>query len=157
LICKEELQTLIPHRGKMLLLDRIIEYDIEGSMRAEYDITKDCLFYDSTAGGVPAWAGFELMAQTISALAGIRSRERGETPKFGFIISIPFMQIEIPVFRLGSRVDIRVKEFDRTDLVYTFEGEIFLEDKKVMEGRIMVMEVSNEQTQALKEGYNGTR
>ena len=149
---KEELQAFIPHRGKMLLLDRIIGYDIEGSMRAEYDITRDCLFYNPAVGGVPAWAGFEFMAQAISVFAGIRSRERGEEPKIGFILSIPFMKLDIPVFMPGKPVDIRVKEIDRTDLIYTFEGEIFWEDKKVMEGRLMVMEVNNDKAQALKEG-----
>ena len=151
---KEELQNLIPHRGRMLLLDRIIEYDIERSMRAEYDITGDCLFFDPAAGGVPAWAGFEFIAQTISVLAGIRSREKGENPKIGFILSIPIMQIEVPVFMPGSTLDIRINETDRTGLIYTFEGEIFMEGKKVMEGRLMVMEVNDEQAEAMKKEYS---
>ena len=140
----EELKTLIPHRGKMLLLSRIVEYDIEQSIRAEYDITGDCLFYDSALEGVPAWAGFEFMAQAISVLAGLRSRTRGEKPKIGFILSIPSMRIEIPFFRAGGTVDIRVKENDCTDMIYTFEGEIFLGDTRAMAGKLMVMEVSDE-------------
>ena len=152
MIEKEELQTLIPHKGKMLLLDRVIEYDIEHSIRAEYNITKDCLFYDPVLNGVPAWAGFEFMAQAISALTGIRKRAKGEKPKIGFILSIPLMRMEIPSFKNGSSLEVYVKESDCTDMIYTYEGEAFLENKKVMEGKLMVMELSDERFKNLIEG-----
>lgn len=140
----EELQTLIPHKGKMLLLSRVIEYDIEHDIRAEYDVTRDCIFYDPVIKGVPVWAAFEFMAQAISVLSGIRSREKGENPKLGFILSIPSMRMEIPLFKTGSSVEVRVKETDCTDMIYTFEGTAFVEGKEVMEGKLMVMEVSAE-------------
>jgi len=149
LIEQEELQTLIPHRGKMMLLDRVIEYDIEHSIRAEYTITRNCLFYDSVLDGVPAWVGFEFMAQAISALTGIRKRAKGEKPKFGFILSIPSMRMEIPLFKNGSSVEIRVEETDCTDMIFTYEGEAFLEGRKVMEGKLMVMEASDDRFKKL--------
>jgi predicted hotdog family 3-hydroxylacyl-ACP dehydratase len=149
LIEKEELLTLIPHKGKMMLLDRVIDYDIEHSIRSEYNITKSCLFYDPVLDGVPSWAGFEFMAQTISVLTGIRKREKGEKPTIGFILSIPSMRMEIPVFKNGDLLEIRAKETDCTDMIYTFEGAIFLKDKKVMEGSLMVMEVSDEKFKSL--------
>jgi len=149
LIEKEELQTLIPHKGKMMLLSRVIEYDIEHSIRAEYDINKDCLFYDHNLDGVPAWVGFEFMAQAISALTGIRNRERGNKPKMGFILSIPCMRMEIPLFKNGSSVEVRARETDCTDMIYTFEVEAFLKDRKVMEGKLMVMEISDEKFKSL--------
>jgi len=144
LIEREELQTIIPHRGKMLLLNRIIEYNTINYLHAEYDITKDCIFYDPAMDGVPSWAGFEFMAQAISTLSGLRGREKGEKPKIGFILSIPYMRMDVPAFRNGSTVEVRVNEIDRTDLIYTFEGEAFQENKKVMEGKLMVMDVSEE-------------
>jgi predicted hotdog family 3-hydroxylacyl-ACP dehydratase len=149
LIKQEELRTLIPHSGKMLLLDRVIDYDIEHSILAEYNITENCIFYDPVLGGVPAWVGFEFIAQTISALTGIRKRARKEKPNIGFILSIPYMRMDIPFFKNGSLAEIRVRESYCTDMIYTFEGEIFLEDKKVMEGKLMVMEVSDEQQKRL--------
>jgi len=149
IIEKEELQTLIPHKGKMLLLSRVIEYDIEHSVRAEYDITRNCLFYDPVLDGVPSWAGFEFIAQAVSVLTGIRKREKGEKPNIGFILSIPSMRMEIPLFKNGSSVEIRVKEIDCTDMIYTFEGEAFSEDRKVMEGKLMVMEINDEQYKSL--------
>jgi len=152
LIEREELETLIPHKGKMLLLNRIIEYNNDRSIRAEYDITRNCIFYDPAIDGVPAWAGFEFMAQAISVLTGIRSREKGEKPKVGFILSIPFMRMEIPFYKNGATVAVRVKEIDCTDTIYSFDGEAFLENKKVMEGKLMVVEVSDEKFNELAGG-----
>jgi predicted hotdog family 3-hydroxylacyl-ACP dehydratase len=158
-INREELQTIIPHSGKMLLLDRVIEYSgNDHSLRAEYNITEDCLFYDPAAEGVPAWAGFEFMAQAISALSGIRSRERGEKPKIGFILSVPSMRMEIPLFKNGSSVEVYVKETDCTEMIYSFNTAAFLEGKKVMEGKMMVMEVSDEKFNEMTGGaYLGER
>ena len=152
MIEKEELQTLIPHKGKMFLLSRVIEYDLAHGIRAEYDITEQCLFYDPVVDGVPSWAGFELIAQAISVLSGIRDRESGKKPNMGFILSIQSVRMEIPLFKNGSTVEIRVKEIDCTEMIYTFEGEVFLEGGKVMEGKIMVMEASDEQFKELAGG-----
>jgi predicted hotdog family 3-hydroxylacyl-ACP dehydratase len=149
---REELQTIIPHKGKMLLLNRVLEYNSDHSIRAEYDITRNCIFYDPETEGVPAWAGFEFMAQAISALSGIMSRERGEKPKIGFILSIPSMRMEIPLFKSGSSVEVRVKETDCTDMIYSFDGAAFLEGRKVMEGKLMVIEVSEERFNELTGG-----
>lgn len=153
MIESKELQTLIPHTGKMLLLSRVLDYDCKGSVRAEYDITENCLFYDPVINGVPAWVGFEFMAQTISALSGIRTRERGEKPKMGFILSVPSMQILTSVFSAGSSLEIRMNETDCTNLLYTYEGEILLNGEKVMEGKLMVMEINDaKQFQTLANG-----
>ena len=141
----EELQTVIPHRGKMMLLSRVLEYDSAGMVRAEYDIAERCIFYDPAIQCVPSWAGFECIAQAISAFSGIRDREKNIKPKIGFILSIPFMRINIPFFKLGSVLDIHVRQIDRTGQVFTFDGEIFLEGVKAMEGKMMVMEIDNEQ------------
>ena len=145
MIEKHELETIIPHRGKMLLLSRVKGYNLEErSLNAEYHVTGDCIFYDANIGGVPSWVAFEFMAQAISSLSGIRDRELGIKPRMGFILSIPFMRMEIPVFHLGSRVEIFVKQIDRTDVIYTFDGTALLEDRKALEGKLMVMEVNDE-------------
>jgi len=152
---KEELNSIIPHRGKMLLLSRVNDYNLkDGSVCAEYDITENCLFYDPTLGGVPAWAAFEFLAQAISAYSGIRDKGKYLRPRFGFILSIPFIKIDIPVFKAGSTVEIHAKENDRVGLVYTFEGKVFLDGRKVLEGKIMVMEIDEKGVDDLNKGQS---
>jgi predicted hotdog family 3-hydroxylacyl-ACP dehydratase len=141
LIELEEIKTIIPHRGKMLLLSRIIDYNTNGNLKAEYDITEDCLFYDPTLNGIPAFVGLELIAQSVSALSGIRDRELGKKPSIGFILSIPLMQIQIPVLKTGSIAEIFVKQCDLTEMIYTFDGEVYIEGEKALTGKLMVMEI----------------
>jgi predicted hotdog family 3-hydroxylacyl-ACP dehydratase len=136
----------------MLLLSRVKEYNLkEQTIEAEYDITENCLFYDSAISGVPAWAGFEFIAQAISAYSGIWDREHGMPSKMGFILSVSSMRIGIPFFKAGTTARIKTKEIDCMDLTYTYQGEIFLEGEKVLEGKLTVMKVNDEQAKAMKE------
>ena len=141
----KDIESLIPHRGKMLLLSRIISFDLKGNLRAEYDINENCIYYDPAIAGVPVWAGFEFMAQAISALSGIKDREMGIKPKIGFILSVSSMIIHIPVFPCNSSVQINISQYDLTDRIYTFNGEVYLENKKAIEGKLMVIELKDEQ------------
>ena len=155
MIEKEELLSLIPHRGRMLLLDGVKCYNLgEQSLEAESQITEDCLFYDSAAAGIPAWVGFEFLAQAVSALTGIGYREKGEPPKIGFILGVSHVQIRYPFFKTGSIIAIKVKEIERMDSLSVFNGEIFFEDEKVFEGRLTVMDVDDEKAEAMKKGSN---
>ena len=155
MIEKEELLSLIPHGGRMLLLDRVKWYNLkEQSIEAEYRITEDCLFYDSAADGVPAWVGFEFIAQAVSALTGIGYRERGEPPNVGFILGVSQVQIRYPFLRTGSIIGIKAKEIEHLDSLYIFKGEIFFENERVLEGKITIMDVDKEKAQAMKKGSN---
>ena len=145
-----DLPSIVPHKGKMLLLSRITGYNLEErSLEAEYHITERCLFFDSAIGGVPSWVGFECIAQAIAAFSGIRSREKGgkseigiKPSRIGFILSISKMQVFLPVLKSENTIVIKVKELDCTDLVYNFEGQIFFEGIKALEGSLTVMEAS---------------
>jgi predicted hotdog family 3-hydroxylacyl-ACP dehydratase len=153
MIEKEELLTIMPHRGRMSLLTKINEYDLnEESIEAEYHLTEDCLFYDPSAGGVPAWVGFEFIAQAVSAYMGIKTRIRGEPVKIGFILGVSGVRIGLPFFKAGSIIVIKAKEYENMDPLYIYTGEIFIEGRKVLEGKLTVMEVDNEKAQAMKKG-----
>jgi predicted hotdog family 3-hydroxylacyl-ACP dehydratase len=155
---KEELLSIMPHRGRMLLLSGVKGYNLnERSIEAEYHITSDCLFYDSAMAGVPAWAGFEFIAQAISAYAGLRDRENGIPPRMGYILSVTSMRMGVSLFENGSTAEIRAKETERVDMVGTFNGEILLHGSKVLEGRLMVMEINHEQFEAMKKEQNAAK
>ena len=134
----------IPHKGKMLLLSRIINYDLEEqTLCAEYDITESCIFFNTAKKGVPAYVGFEFIAQAIAAFSGIRGLKPGEEPKKGYLLSISSIQIDIQFFQAGNTVQINIKESGRMDQVSNFEGTIFLEGKKVLEGKLTVFETAS--------------
>ena len=151
MIENEELLSIVPHRGKMLLLKRVKDYNLqEYTIEAECQIERDCIFYDSEKEGVPSWVGFEFIAQTVSAFIGIKNRER-KVNNIGLIMSVTQMRIGLPIFQTDSIITIKAKEVDGMDSVHVFEGEIFLEGEKVLEGKITVMDVDSEQVVIKKE------
>jgi ApeP dehydratase len=58
---------LVPHKGPMCLLDRLIEVE-EERLVAEVMVSDSSLF--SRGGTVGAWVGIEYMAQAVAAWAG---------------------------------------------------------------------------------------
>jgi len=151
MIENEELLSIVPHRGRMLLLKRVINYNLqEHTIEAECQIERDCIFYDSEKEGVPSWVGFEFIAQTVSAFIGIKNRER-MINNIGLIMSVTQMRIGLPIFQTNSIITIKAKEVDSMDSVHVFEGEIFLEGEKVLKGKLTVMDVDGEQVVIKKE------
>jgi len=153
MINKDELLTYIPHRNKMCMLSRVNNYNLqENSIEAEYDITENCLFYDVENSGIPAWVGFEFIAQSISAYIGIKNKINGRPVKEGFILGVSHMQIDLPFFSKNSIITINSIELDNLDPVFIFDGKIFLDGKKVLAGKVTVMEVSGEQKIQINKG-----
>jgi predicted hotdog family 3-hydroxylacyl-ACP dehydratase len=143
-IAGEELLGVLPHKGKMLLISRVTEYNIhERSLRSEYDVTEQCVFFDPALGGVPAWMGFEFMAQAVSALSGITGKVMGRPPMMGFILSVSSLEVKTPVFRPGDVVASRVLEEMRVGLASTYRCTISVGDREAVTATVMVMDVEN--------------
>jgi predicted hotdog family 3-hydroxylacyl-ACP dehydratase len=138
----DELLSLIPHKGKMLLLSRIMEYDLKKrTLSSEYDITPSCLFYDTGLDGVPSWVSFEFMAQSVSCLSGLTGRVMGREPQIGVILSVSGLELTSPVIR--SKVVVHIVEDVQLDSVFTFNGEVYSDTKQVASAKITVMDIAN--------------
>ena len=95
---------LVAHAGGMLLIDRIVAA-VGETIRSETTIRPDNIFYQR-GHGVPAYVGFELMAQTISAYDGLRRRDKGEKPVIGFLLGCRRYAAVRPFFVEGDRLTI---------------------------------------------------
>ena len=141
---KESVSELVPHKGKMFLLNRICDYDLEINLiTTEIDITRDNLFYEEELGGVPAWVAFEYMAQSVSALSGLQGRTKGEKPKVGFIMSVSGFNAYVPVFKQGETVVINVLEKTRNDNAVTFEGSATVNGSLAVMAKLNTVEVED--------------
>ena len=141
---KERVSELVPHKGKMLLLDRVQNYSIESvSITTEIDISRDTFFYEEDLGGVPAWVAFEYMAQSISALSGIYGRSKGDKPKVGFIMSVSGFKTDVASFKEGETVVVSVHETIRMDSAVTFDGTASVGGKTVVTATLNTVEVDN--------------
>jgi len=96
---------LLPHRGTMLLLDRVLAFDAE-SASAECTPRRDA-WYADTNGDMPAWIGIELMAQTVAAQIGLHKRSAGEPPKHGVLLGTRRYAATRPAFAAGEALLIR--------------------------------------------------
>lgn len=141
---REKLSRLVPHRGKMLLLDRIVSADLEQvRIVTEIDISDRSMFLSESLGGVPVWIAFEYMAQSVSALTGLFGLKTGTPPKMGFILSVTNFCAEKSVFPLGTTVRIEVRQTLRVDMTVTFEGKALVGGKDIARATINACEVDD--------------
>ncbi len=122
----EDLLKLVPHRGKMFLLSRVIAHDIQSrKISTESEVREDCLFYEEELGGIPIWTGFELMAQSIAALTSIRHISLGLPPAPpGVILSVSNFTATVAALPLGSVIQTTVQEDYQADQVSRYDCEL---------------------------------
>lgn len=97
---------LVPHSGKMSLLDEIIAYGDEW-LEASVRIHGGAMFADDK--GVPAWVGLEYLAQAVGAYAGLQERKNGGQPKLGFLLGSRKYESSDAYFLHGEVLKIRVE------------------------------------------------
>jgi predicted hotdog family 3-hydroxylacyl-ACP dehydratase len=134
-----EMDSWIPQRGAMQLLDRVVEADDEHAV-AEVDVSADGLFFRD--GRVPAWIGIEYMAQTISAWAGGRARRAGAGgPKLGLLLGSRKYQARCDGFPEGATLRIEARcELSGVNGLGLFECRILHDGAEVATAKVSVFE-----------------
>src|SRR5688500_4605857 len=100
------IESLMPHRGLMRLLDRLVTVDDDHAV-AEVDVPADGLFVQD--GEVPAWVGIEYMAQTVSVWAGARAQRRGGAPRIGLLLGSRRYEAHRSGFPSGATLRIETR------------------------------------------------
>ena len=92
---------IVPHQGDALLLDALLHAD-EDRVSAAVIVRPGTAFSDRD-GGLPGWAGPELMAEAVAAYAGCRSlRDKGQTAPIGLILGIRDYECVVARFETGE-------------------------------------------------------
>ena len=137
----EELSTLVPHRGKMFIIDRITDAKAdEWIIESETKITEDFMFYDKNAGGVPNYACFEIIAQTVAALTGLYARENNLPPNIGFILSVTNLHFDFDLIKPGEIVKVKAFRDAVVENMHSFRADVYLKEKPAGGGKLTVME-----------------
>lgn len=113
-------ESLIPHRGLMRLLDRVINPARKG-LQAETTVTESWPL--NRDGSVSSLLCIELVAQAISALSTWR-RGEGARPRVGLLVGIKeaeFFTLSLP---LGTRLTIYVEELYHVGNYAVFKGQV---------------------------------
>ena len=109
------IEQVLPHTGRMRLLDELLDHTDEGITTA-LTIRADSVLCDSN--GVPAWVGMEYMAQTACIYSGVRLLDAGQKPAISALLGTRSYKVQVPSFAIGTRliVDARLVVRDDDDL-----------------------------------------
>ncbi|WP_299584888.1 hotdog family protein [uncultured Microbulbifer sp.] len=115
-------EELVPHSGKMSLLDEVISVG-EEQLEAKLRVRDDGIF--SRNGRVPAYVGIEYMAQSIAAFSGYHAKERGEEIRLGFLLGTRKFLSNVESYRCGEELTIEVSRLLQAENgMATFECSI---------------------------------
>jgi predicted hotdog family 3-hydroxylacyl-ACP dehydratase len=110
------LEAYLPHRRRMVLLDRILEAEA-GRILCAVTIRAESPFCRDEGAGlqVAAHVGIEYMAQAIGVLVGWQARAAGEPVRTGFLVSTRQYTSRVDAFPLGAELRVEARENWRDD------------------------------------------
>jgi predicted hotdog family 3-hydroxylacyl-ACP dehydratase len=116
------IDQVLPHAGRMILLDRVVSWDAERIV-CERVVRRGDAFVE--AAGLPAWAGVELMAQAIAAWNGCQVLAAGGQVRPGFLLGTRAYRADVDVFPPGAKLSIAaVRSFHDDDGMGAFACRI---------------------------------
>ena len=108
LICPiTNLAPLLPHSGRMVLLDSITDYG-DHHLTATAAIGEDHILLQN--GHLPCMLGMEIMAQGIAALTGCHAANAGQPVRLGFLLGTRKLNLFADFIPLHTRLLIQVQE-----------------------------------------------
>ena len=132
------IEDVLPHRGMMLLLDRLIAAD-EDTVVVGGAVAPGQLF--ATDRGLPAYVGIEMMAQAIAAWAGCRAHRLGQPVKLGFLLGTRRFTCARTHFPFGARVEVSARrEMMGDNGLGMFACKLALDGEGVAEAMLSVFE-----------------
>jgi predicted hotdog family 3-hydroxylacyl-ACP dehydratase len=92
----------LPHRGRLVLLDELIEYGPTHAVCA-VTIREDSPFYEP-GRGVPAWVAMEYMAQAVAVYGGIVRLQAGLEVQIALLLGARSCEFACDYFVAGQRL-----------------------------------------------------
>ncbi|CAE6730874.1 hypothetical protein R75461_01989 [Paraburkholderia nemoris] len=109
----QPIETIIPHRGTMLLIDAVNTFS-EEAVSARATVHADAWYADAD-GAMPAWIGIELMAQTIAAHVALLAMRGGGQARPGVLLGSRIYRALQPSFAGGAQLLIHATELLRSE------------------------------------------
>lgn len=109
----QPIETIIPHRGTMLLIDAVSTFS-EEALSARATVHADA-WYADVDGAMPAWIGIELMAQTIAAHVALLAMRGGGQARPGVLLGSRSYRALQPSFAGDAQLLIHATELLRSE------------------------------------------
>ena len=137
----QQIMELLPHRFPMLMIDRVIDYCIEGehkTLRAVRNVTNGEIFFQGHFPGKPVLPGvliLEAMAQATGVLAFtmVGKPAKGELYYFAAIDNARFKRPVVP----GDQLIIDVEYLKARRGIASFTGEATVDGQLVCRADLM--------------------
>ena len=132
------IENYVPHRGSMLLLERLLEAGEEHAV-AQVRVARDGMFVQPQ--GLPTWVAIEYMAQTVAAWAGWRAAQKGEPVKIGFLLGSRKFEAMQPFIAAGTVLRVQVRcELVSSNGLGMFDCQVLQQGQLLARARISVFE-----------------
>ena len=105
--CHYPIATLLPHAGRMILLDGITGAD-DTAIEAAIGVRPDNPFFEPRQG-VAAHIAIEWMAQACGAFVGLEARRQNQPVRVGFLLGTRNFKATRPWFCPGESLTVRAE------------------------------------------------
>lgn len=132
---ESDIRERLPHRGDMLLLTRVLEWERGTSIVAEVDVSADAFWVEGHFPGNPVMPGVliaEAVAQAAALLVVMGAEELGGHEMY--LVGLDRYRIRRPVVP-GETLKIAVRLERQRKTFCTFDGEAWVGEERVAEGR----------------------
>ena len=113
---------LTPHAPPMLLIDEVLSCT-DMCIHARTKVRGDGLFFQK-GRGLPAYVGFEIMAQAIASYDGWTRRAKGQKPTLGFLLGCRKYQTSVEWFAEGDVLEIVANSLIHEGEMRSFECKL---------------------------------
>jgi predicted hotdog family 3-hydroxylacyl-ACP dehydratase len=107
------IESIIPHRGTMLLMDAVTSCGDE-TLTGRATVRPDAWYADAQ-GAMPAWIGIELMAQGVAAHVSLLAMRAGGRARPGVLLGTRSYQARVSAFARDARLVVGVREVLRSE------------------------------------------
>jgi len=116
------IETLVPHRGAMCLLDKVLK-KTDDEVVCIVTINESSLFLEK--GKVDSWIGIEYMAQCVSVHAGFVALHQNKATPIGLLLGSRCVDIKIDAFLLHQSLQVTSKKiWQGEDVTASFACDI---------------------------------
>jgi predicted hotdog family 3-hydroxylacyl-ACP dehydratase len=129
--------ALLPHSGRMLLLDEVVSAAPD-RVACRVTIREGSTFAEG--GRVPGVVALEYMAQAVGVYAGLRARGAGEPVRIGFLLGTRRLTLPPEDFRAGDELLVEARHEFGDEQIGAFECTVTLRGVTVAEGCLKVFQ-----------------
>lgn len=132
---------LLPHGAEACHIERILEFVPGELLRASWNVPDAGILYDEKRGGVPGWAGLEVMAQGAGLYLGLSRRSATPAPRSGYLVGVRRAEITRPLYPARAQLLIEAQcETARLEAgeMGTFRCRILCAETTYLTARLML-------------------